>query len=185
MTETTKRAVLSLVLPFVGLLVGLAWTSTARAGELTEVAAARAPALDLPDLDGQTRSLDEFAGKVLVVNFWASWCSPCIQELPSLQRLASAMRDHPFALVTVNVGESARRARTALQRAGVDFTVLLDAGSTAFAAWGANVFPTTYVLDPDGRIRYLGRGPLDWDRDDIIAALRALARAEAAAPPDL
>jgi thiol-disulfide isomerase/thioredoxin len=147
----------------------------AGAGELTEVPDGPKLEFSLPDIVGQQRSLDDFAGKVLVVNFWASWCRPCIVEMPSIQRLAQAMRDSPFAVIAINVGEAKRRVQATVTRLDVDFPVLLDKDSTVFEDWGANVLPTTYVLDRSGRARYVGRGPLEWDRADIIELLGRLA----------
>lgn len=147
----------------------------APAGELSEVPAALPPTLSLPDLAGQPRSLNEFAGKVLLVTFWASWCTPCLEELPSIQRLKEEMVGAPFAVIGVNVGEAERRVRTMAQRLGLDFLVLLDKDSAAFKGWGANVLPTAYVLDGSGRVRYVGRGPVEWDRVDIVDMIEHLA----------
>jgi thiol-disulfide isomerase/thioredoxin len=126
-------------------------------------------------LAGEQRSLEQFEGKVLLINFWASWCTPCIKEMPSIKRLAEAMQEKPFAVIGVNVAEPVLRVRTAARRLRLDFPVLLDKDSTVFKDWGANVLPTAYVLDRSGRVRYIGRGPLEWDRIDIIDLLGELA----------
>ena len=147
------------------------------AGELWPVVPTQPSALLLPDLGGQERGLEELRGKVVLVNFWASWCAPCIAEMPSIQRLAEAMRGRPFAVVGVNVGEGARRVRTVADRLGIDFPVLLDEDSKVFDAWGAKVLPTSYVLDPAGVIRYVGRGPLEWDASDVVETLEGLRHA--------
>ena len=159
------------------LLLSLMWLYPlpVPAGELSEVPAAQPPSLNLPDLAGQPRSLDEFEGKVVLVTFWASWCSPCIEEMPSIRRLAATMSDQPFTVVGVNVGEGERRAKAAARRLGIGFPVLLDKDSNVFKAWGADVLPTAYVLDRSGRIRYVARGPVDWDRVDVIEILKQLA----------
>lgn len=147
----------------------------APAGELSEAPVALALELSLPDLSGQPRSLDEFSGKVVLVNFWASWCRPCIEEMPTLQRLAEAMRDRPFAIIGVNVGETRRRVQAAVKRLGIDFPVLLDKDNVVFRRWGATVLPSAYVVGRDGRIRFIASGPLEWDRVDIVEMLRELA----------
>ena len=146
----------------------------APAGELSQLSAAP-PALSLPDLAGRARDLDEFDGKVLLVSFWASWCRPCIEEIPAIRRLSEAMTDQPFAVIGVNVGEGQRRVQAAVTRLGITFPVMLDRDSAAFKAWGADVLPTAYVLDGFGRVRYVARGPLDWDREDIIERLQQMA----------
>ena len=162
----TKIAIISLALGFYSL--------TGFAGELSEVSDELRFELKLPDLSGEQRSLDEFTGKIVLVNFWASWCRPCIQEMPSILRLAEAMQEQPFAVIGVNVGEGERRAQAAAKRLKIDFPVLLDKDSAEFKGWGATVLPTAYVLDGDGRIRYVSRGPLEWDRADIIDMLEDL-----------
>jgi thiol-disulfide isomerase/thioredoxin len=155
------------------LLMSALWTTplAAMAGELTEVSDGQRFQFSLTDLDGQQRDLDEFAGKVILVNFWASWCLPCIEEMPSVKRLAQAMRDRPFAVIGVNVGEGKRRVQATAKRLGIDFPVLLDRDSSVFEAWGANVLPTAYVLDPSGRVRHIARGPMQWDRPDLVEIL--------------
>jgi len=159
------------------MLVSLLWFAPfhAFAGELSEVPAASPPDFSLPDLAGQPHRLNEFTGKVVLVTFWASWCSPCIQEMPGIQRLAEAMTDTPFAVVGVNVGEGERRVQATTRRLGIGFPVLLDRDSATFRAWGADVLPTAYVLDRSGRIRHVARGPVEWDRDNIIEMLKQLA----------
>ena len=132
-------------------------------GQLDEVDASAPLEASLPDLYGRERTLDEFRGKVVLVNFWASWCTPCVTEMPSIQRLAATLKGEPFAVIGVNVSESKLRVRTMAQRLGLDFTVLLDEHGDSFDAWGATVLPTTYLLDRDGIPRYVGRGPLAWD----------------------
>ena len=145
------------------------------AGELSEVPSVLRLELNLPDLSGQQRNLDEFAGKVLLVNFWASWCRPCIEEVPGIRRLIAAMADAPFAVIGVNVGEAERRVQTMVKRLRMEFPILLDKDSAAFKGWGANVLPTAYVLDRNGWVRYIGRGPMEWDRVDIVDRLVQLA----------
>jgi thiol-disulfide isomerase/thioredoxin len=146
-----------------------------QAGELSEVPVAQQFELNLPDLSGQQRNLDEFAGKVLLVNFWASWCRPCIEEMPSIRRLIETMAGKPFAVIGVNVGEAERRVQATVKRLRMEFPILLDKDSAAFKSWGANVLPTAYILDGRGRVRYVGRGPVEWDRIDIIDMLVQLA----------
>ena len=180
---STRQAVLRITR--VVMVLSIAWLLplNAIAGELSEVSAAQPLMFSLPDLAGQPRSLKEFTGKVLLVNFWASWCRPCIEEMPSIQRLAAAMTGAPFAIVGVNVGEAERRVRASVKRLGIELPVLLDTDSSVFKGWGADVLPTTYVLDGGGRVRYMGRGPVEWDRTDIVDMLRRLAVESSASEP--
>jgi len=159
------------------LALSLLWLSMlpAAAGELSGVSESQPLKFSLPDLSGKPHNLNEFTGKVLLVNFWASWCRPCIEEMPSIQRLTAAMTDAPFVVIGVNVGEAERRVRATARRLGIAFPVLLDADSAVFRAWGADVLPTTFVLDSRGRVRYVGRGPVEWDQSEIIDLLKRLA----------
>ena len=156
-------------------------TTTAGAGELSPVAASAPVELGLPDLGGRERRLEEFKGKVVLVNFWASWCTPCIEEMPSIQRLAELMRDRPFAVIGVNVAEGERRVKGWVERLGIDFPVLLDADSAVFHRWGGTVLPTTYLLDGGGVVRYVGRGPLEWDSAQVVEMLEGIGSGAGAA----
>ncbi|MCG6965664.1 MAG: TlpA family protein disulfide reductase [Chromatiaceae bacterium] len=130
--------------------------------------------LSLPDLHGEQRSLVEFRGQVVLLSFWASWCTPCIQEMPSIQRLQQRLHGRPFAVLGVNVGERERRVQTVARQLGLDFPVLLDRDSSEFKRWGGEVLPTSYVLDSAGAARFVALGPLDWDAADVVDTLKAL-----------
>jgi len=145
-----------------------------QAGELSQVPDGPRHELGLKDAQGHQRSLDEFRGEVVLINFWASWCTPCVQEMPSLLRLQKSLRGYPFRVVGINVAEGERRAQAAAARLGLDFPVLLDPDSRVFKAWGGEVLPTTYILDGSGKARYVAQGPLDWDRVDIQHMLEDL-----------
>jgi thiol-disulfide isomerase/thioredoxin len=168
-----------ILVPFVLVYLSLVATTTG-AGELSAAAASAPVELSLPDLEGRERRLDEFKGKVVLVNFWASWCTPCIEEMPSLQRLEGLMRGKAFAVVGVNVAEAQRRVKAMVERLAIGFPVLLDSDNAVFHRWGGTVLPTTFVLDGEGLVRYVGRGPLEWDALDVVQTLERIG-ADAAA----
>ena len=153
----------------------IASSGTGAAGELQPYEEqSQAPALDLPDMGGRQHSLDSYRGQVVLVNFWASWCPPCLAEMPSMQRLATALRDRPFRLLAVNVKESSSKVWKFKKLMNVTFTTLLDSKGEVSQAWDVQIYPTSYLIDADGRIRYVAYGPVDWDSDEIIQRIEAL-----------
>jgi thiol-disulfide isomerase/thioredoxin len=133
-----------------------------------------APDFTLQDLDGTTHRLDAYRGKVLLINFWASWCPPCVTELPSMQRLANQLSNEAFQVLLVNVGESSFRVAKFMKLLDIRLTALLDTEGGTFKAWGADVYPTSYILDGTGKIRYIARGPLEWDDGLVVETLRGM-----------
>jgi thiol-disulfide isomerase/thioredoxin len=165
---------LSVVAALLLLTIALSTAAPCRAGELRRVEPRAAPALELRDLEGVARNLAAWRGQVVLVNFWATWCPPCLEEMPSLQRLAERLRGQPFAVVAVNVAEAERRVAHRAQQMGLDFPVLLDADGAAFKAWGGKGLPTSVLVDGSGAVRYLGLGPLEWDGAEAVTAIEGL-----------
>lgn len=159
-----------------GVALALVLAPTLGAGDLSPTAESerRAPEFDLQALDGNPHRLEDYRGKVVLLNFWASWCPPCLAELPGMQRLADQMRAEPFDIVLVNVQESAFRVANFLKLMGVHLTTLLDPTGDTFRAWGGAIYPTSFVIDPEGKIRYVAQGPLEWDSQDVLAAIQGL-----------
>jgi len=153
----------------------LTGAAIAAAGELQPYEErAEPPALDLADLGGHRHTLDRYRGQVVLVNFWASWCTPCLMEMPSMQRLAAALQDRPFRLLAVNVRESSSKVWKFMKLLNVTFTTLLDSEGEAAEAWNVQIYPTSYLIDADGRMRYVAYGSVDWDSDDIVQRIEAL-----------
>src|SRR4051812_36787487 len=118
----------------------------------TEGGQAPAP-LSLPDLSGREVDLASFRGEVVLVNFWATWCEPCREEMPSLQRLEKKLAGKPFRVVAVNIGEGAPRIRQFLERTPVSFTILRDAESEVMKAWRGGLLPAPLPVGPRRRPR--------------------------------
>lgn len=133
-----------------------------------------APALELRDLDGDTRSLADYRGKVVLVNFWASWCEPCRAEMPSIERLRQSMGGRAFEVLAINVGDSPRVARQFAEKLSIGSTILLDRDGRTTRAWGAKVLPASFVIGPDGSIRYSYLGELDWSGARVRSSIEAL-----------
>ena len=132
------------------------------------------PGFELKDLQDNIHTLPDYKGKVLLINFWASWCSACLREFPSLERLSRAFAGSHFALLAINVGENKRIAQRydRLQDAGIE--ILLDENSSVAGHWNVKVYPTSFIVDANSRI--LGRvvGEMDWDRVDTHVYIRSL-----------
>jgi peroxiredoxin len=137
-----------------------------------------APDFALTDLDGRTQRLHDARGKVVLVNFWATWCPPCRQELPSMQRAWSKLKGEGFAMFAIDIGEDDETILPFIFSTGVELTfpILLDRDSTVTQAWPVVALPTSFVLDPAGRIVYRAVGGREWDDPGLMEKIRALMR---------
>ena len=126
------------------------------------------PALALRDLDGRLHQLADYRGKVILINFWATWCVPCREEMPSIQQLKDKLAGKPFVVLAVNLDEPESRIRTFLSQMKLDFPILLDPEKKAAPAWGARILPASFVIGPDGRIRYSLLGETSWDQESVV-----------------
>lgn len=130
--------------------------------------------LKLPDLEGKLVDLVDHRGQVVLVNFWASWCLPCVEEIPSLTNLQDKMRDKPFRILAVNIGESAKTVRAFQQKLGFDMPIILDRQGSAVRAWNVYAYPTNFLIDKQGNIQYAYSGVLEWDSDQISTVIESM-----------
>lgn len=137
-----------------------------------------APGLALKDLDGQTITLAKLKGKVVVVNFWATWCPPCRREFPSMERLREKMSGQPVVILAVNEGETAETIEQFISTLDVQprFPILLDQDGGAMAFWPVRGLPTTYIIDKRGRMAYQAIGGREFDHPDIVRLIGQLVR---------
>lgn len=147
---------------------------TAAAGELKPTEPKAAPELNLPTLDGGRVNLADLRGRVVLVNFWATWCPPCRLEMPSMERLSQRLAKRPFTVLAVNAGESAKTIRPFLDEVALTFPILLDQDGTRMRAWRVLVLPTSFLVDKQGRIRYSLFGRIEWDGPQAIAVIEKL-----------
>jgi len=119
------------------------------------------PKIEAADLQGKTWNTTELAGKVVVLNFWATWCAPCKDELPILQTLHD-ISDSQTVVLTINVREPAARAARYMQSTGMTFPVISDAKGELAKRWGVTVYPTTILIAPHGQARWRIVGDVDW-----------------------
>ena len=129
---------------------------------------------NLQDMQGTTHKLADYRGKVLVVNFWASWCSPCVKEMPSLQRAWEQLKLDAIQVLAVNAGENRKEIDGFTKSYPVSFPLLLDPDMALTTAWSVKGLPTTYIIDPGGQIIFQKLGDLEWDNPVVLQQLRAL-----------
>jgi thiol-disulfide isomerase/thioredoxin len=142
---------------------------------ITAWPAGRTPPLKLADLGGSAWSLEQHAGKVVLVNFWATWCEPCRAEMPSLQALADRLGPDRLVVVGVNYQEPEMRIQRFLgANPAIKFAVLLDRDGTAARAWTRRIFPTSVLVGPDGRARSVITGEFDWAAEAAEKMVRDL-----------
>ena len=143
---------------------------------LTRIAGLARPALAVTASDGSKVVLDDFAGDVVMLNFWATWCGPCVKEIASLVRLGEHFEGQPFRVLTVNIGESPAEVAEFFDIRGIEpnFDVAFDSDGTTTRAWRVYAVPSTYLLDRRGKVRYGYRGALRWDQPEVIAIVQDL-----------
>jgi thiol-disulfide isomerase/thioredoxin len=129
----------------------------------------------LQNTAGRYVGLDEFRGKIVFLNFWTTWCPACITEMPSMEKLHQRLSGKDFAMVTVNIKESASQVKNFVEKYKLTFTALLDITGEASSEFGIRAIPTTFILDKSGQI--LGRiaGPREWDSRESVALFEQLA----------
>jgi peroxiredoxin len=121
---------------------------------------ALAPDFTLRTLGGPNLRLQELRGRVVLVNFWATWCGPCKQEMPELNKLYDKYHASGFVLLGVNVDDDARHAADVATKLGLKFPVLLDSDKAVSRLYEVDSMPSTLLIDRDGRVRYVHRGYL-------------------------
>jgi thiol-disulfide isomerase/thioredoxin len=132
------------------------------------------PALNLEDLSGQRHTLDDYRGQVLLINFWATWCPPCLIEMPSMQRLLDKLAGRPFRILAVNVKESAGTIWKFHKLIKANFPLLLDRNGQVSEDWRVVVYPSSYLVDTHGQIRYEAIGMLKWDEPEVVKTIEEL-----------
>jgi peroxiredoxin len=156
--------------------LGAALVLFADGGQGTYVdAGVEAPGFSLPRLpDGAPVSLAGLRGRVVLLNFWATWCKPCEDELPSMQRLHGALASSGFELLAISVDDPSDPVGAFQRRYGLTFPILLDPRREVAGAYQTHHFPESFLIDADGRVveRYIG--PRDWDAPEYVARIRAL-----------
>ena len=135
-----------------------------------------APEFTLPDMDGEMQSLEDFRGRVVMLNFWATWCPPCRREMPSMQRLYEKYRERGLTVVAVNQFEDPDLVFEFTGRLSLEptFPILFDRESRVSEQYGVKGLPTTYLLDKAGRIQFRAIGGREFDHPEVEALIESL-----------
>ncbi|MEL7185763.1 MAG: TlpA disulfide reductase family protein [Pseudomonadota bacterium] len=157
----------------VGLLITLfAATSLASSG----MEGQPAPDFALKSSTGENLRLSEYRGDVVMINFWATWCGPCRQEMPLLDELYNRYERVGFNLLGVNIDDDSRRAMQMIDELGVDFPVLFDNRKEVSEMYDVATMPVTVLVDREGTVRYVHQGYKAGDEDTYLDKVRSLLR---------
>jgi len=133
-----------------------------------------APAFALPDLDDNIHKLSDYRGKALIVNFWATWCPPCREEMPSMERAWQKIESEGIGMLAINVGEDFDAVFGFSGEIDMSFPLLIDPSGKEPLRWPIRGLPTTYVINPEGEIVYQAIGGRKWDDEALLDVVRAL-----------
>ena len=151
-----------------------ALSCTLAVSSLVGASASVAPSFALPSRAGDTVSLDKLKGQVVMLNFWASWCGPCRQEMPLLEQMHKRYSSLGFTLVGVNVDANSSDAEAWLAKTPVSFPVLFDRESKVSKLYSVNAMPSSIFIDRKGNVRYMHRGYKSGDEGEYLNQIRAL-----------
>ncbi len=132
------------------------------------------PGLVLNDTQGESHKLSDYSDKIVLVQFWATYCTPCRKEMPSMNRLIEKMGGK-LEILAVNMGETPEEVNTFIQEVGVDFPVLMDGNGQALREWKVFAAPSNFIMDKSGNIRYTLFGGVEWDDAEMVNFLSKLA----------
>ena len=172
--KTITNIIKSLVLASVVFM----FSGSLQAAELKKVEANIAtPALKLESLNGEILDLKNETGKVVLVQFWATYCTPCRVEMPSMNKLIKRLKAEkvPFKIIAVNMGETKEEVQKFVDVVKPEFTILMDTTGEKTQAWNVFAAPSNFMIDTKGKIRYTLYGGVEWDSEEIIKAIMGLA----------
>ena len=168
MTKLAGRAFPIVLFVMTALLLG----SPLHAGEVS----GKAPDFTLKSNSGKNIKLSEYRGEVVLLNFWASWCGPCRQEMPLLEQLHERYSSYGFTVMGVNVEEDSSKAKKMLRDVPVTFPILFDTENKASKQYKVSAMPSTVMIDRDGNMRYLHKGYKSGDEQEYAKWIKKLIR---------
>lgn len=131
-------------------------------------------AIKLEDAHGNLVVKNNYKGQITVINFWATWCPPCVQEIPSLNRLKNKMKGLPFELISINYAEERKTILKFMEKINVEFPVLLDKDGDFAKKWNVITYPSTFIIDKEGKIKYGVNAAIEWDNPEFIKKIKSL-----------
>ncbi|CAM2803728.1 redoxin domain-containing protein [Paenibacillus sediminis] len=172
MSKSSRRTIQILILIAIVILGGYAIGSAVLGSDGKLEAGDKSPSFALLGTDGAVHKLEDYKGKALVINFFGTWCEPCVKEMPALQSEADKWKDQGVAVIGINAGEDQMTVENFVDGLGIKFPILLDEDKDAINAYHVVPLPTTIFVKPDGRISAIHLGQLDLQTlDSQIAQL--------------
>jgi len=132
------------------------------------------PQLSLKGMDRKNYHLSDYKGQVVLVLFWATYCSPWLAELPSMNRLQERLQGKPFKILAIDMTETEAEAKTFMQSVNPEFSILLDSDGSTIQQWKVLAAPTRFIIAPNGEIKYTLYGAIEWDSDQMEKQLQTL-----------
>lgn len=159
------------------IIVLLGFSSLAQATNLKPYTGmSKTPEFTLPDLQGKKHSLSDYKGQIVLLQFWATYCTPCRKEMPSMNNLIKKMAGTPFKILALNMGEDKSEVQSFVDEVKPEFTILMDSTGKSIGDWRVFAAPSNFIIDPTGKIRYTLFGGVDWDSDELVQQLKALSK---------
>ncbi len=135
-----------------------------------------APVFTLKNLDGKEINLEDYRGKVVLLNFWATWCEPCLKEMPSMQKTYNKYKNKGFVVLAVSIDRESREndVRAFAKNLNLSFPILLDSDQNVLNKYFNNTLPTSYLINSTGKLKGFISGARDWENEDADALINNL-----------
>ena len=136
------------------------------------------PQLQLKDLQGVTHNLSQYQGQVVLVQFWATYCPPCVKEMPSMNHLQDKLKKAgvPFKILAINMAETKAEVEAFVKKVKPEFTILLDESGSSIGQWNVFAAPSNFLIGKDGQVHYTLFGGVEWDSAPIIQTITQLSQ---------
>lgn len=144
------------------------FSTSVLADELLKTVDRSLPEFDMASMDDGQWQPESLEGKVWVINFWATWCPPCVEEMPSMNEAWQALEGQGVGMLAINAGEGRGAVEAFLKKMSIDFPILLGDGNS-LANWSIRALPTTIVVNTDGEVVYEALGPREWHEEALLA----------------